>query len=521
MTLLRGLSIRQKLIRVMMVTSVSSVGLTCLAFVAYEVRAFRAHIEHELISVAQVIGANTRAALSFDDGRAASETLAALRAEPRIVAARLFDAEGKAFADYRAEHTTTSLPATVADVHEQRDSRLVVLRPIRIHEDLIGHLYIEADARDSGLRVAQYLAIALVVLVAGSLLALVLSAFLEGVISRPLVALARTAGEIADRRDYSLRATKESEDETGQLIDRFNEMLSQIQARDLALRDAHRVLETRVDERTRALKVKIDEQRRTEEALVVARDAAEAASRAKSAFLATMSHELRTPLNAIIGYGEMLSEEAVDNGEIGRVDDLDKITSAGKHLLALINDVLDLSKIEAGRMELMSEPFGLPRLVHEVAAAVRPLVEMNRNTLIVEVPADLPTVRGDAMRVRQVLLNLLSNATKFTEAGTVHLRARATETAIMVEVRDTGIGMTPDEVSRLFREFSQADASTSRKFGGSGLGLAISQRLCRLMGGEIAVQSAVGRGSIFTVTLPAGQPLPTLDVSGVPEVLNV
>ena len=505
MNLLRGLSIRQKLIRVMMVTSVSSIGLTCLAFVAYEVTAYRAQVEHELASVAQVIGANTTAALSFDDPRAANDTLAVLRAEPRVVAARLFDHSGRAFADYLPAGSRTSLPETVA--HAEAPGRgLVVLRRIMLGDDLLGYIYIEANAGEVRDRVIRYVAIAIGVLVAGSTLAFMLSAFLQGIISRPLLALATTAEDVAVLRDYSLRAVKESNDETGKVIDRFNEMLSQIQARDLALREAHRVLETRVDERTRALKSKIDEQRRTEEELVVARDAAEAASRAKSAFLATMSHELRTPLNAIIGYGELLIEEAEDTGHTAAVGDLGKITSAGRHLLTLINDILDLSKIEAGRMELSCESFELPRLLREVAAAVRPLVEKNHNTLSLDVPADLPPILGDAMRVRQVVLNLVSNATKFTERGAIAVRARRDRAWVLIDVHDTGIGMTVEEISRLFREFTQADASTTRKYGGSGLGLAISQRLCRMMGGRITVESTKGQGSVFTVALPIPGP---------------
>ena len=522
MTLLRGLSIRQKLIRVMMLTSVSSIGLTTLALAVYEVASFRGQVERELASVAQVIGANTTAALSFDDARAANETLAALRAEPRVIAARLFNQEGKAFADYQASPGRAALPASAAAARTPA-AAVAVLRPIRLHDDLLGYIYIEADGREIQRRVIRYLLIAGAVLATGSALAFMLSAFLQGVISRPLLALATTADEVATRRDYSLRAVKESNDETGQVIDRFNEMLAQIQARDIALRDAHRVLETRVDERTQALKARITEQRRTEQALVVARDAAEAASRAKSAFLATMSHELRTPLNAIIGYSEMLIEEAEDLGQTACVSDLGRIASAGRHLLALINDILDLSKIEAGRMELTVEPFELPRLLREVAASVRPLVEQNRNTLTLEVAPDVPPVNGDVMRVRQVLLNLVSNATKFTEAGTIHVRARLDGDEVHVDVRDTGIGMTPDEVSRLFQEFSQADASTTRRYGGSGLGLAISQRLCRMMGGRITVQSAKGEGSTFTVVLPLHAPTatPSAGSNTDVEVLNV
>ena len=293
--------------------------------------------------------------------------------------------------------------------------------------------------------------------------------------------------------------------------------------------------------------------------LDLAREAAEDANRAKSSFLANMSHELRTPLNAIIGYSEMLQEEAEDLGQQGFIPDLQKVHGAGKHLLGLINDVLDLSKIESGKMTLYLEDFDVSKLVREVAATVQPLITKNGNTLEVECPTDLGTMRADVTKVRQTLFNLLSNASKFTERGVIKLevstgassqssvissqsaggsdqssvisnqssvtRSQSASTSppsllntdhcslitgitgpcslITFAVSDTGIGMTPEQLAKLFQAFMQADASTSRKFGGTGLGLAISRKFCQMMGGDITVQSEHGKGSTFTVTLPA------------------
>lgn len=243
-----------------------------------------------------------------------------------------------------------------------------------------------------------------------------------------------------------------------------------------------------------------------------------AASQHKSKFLANMSHELRTPLNAIIGVTEMLLEDAHDLKRDDEVEPLERVIRAARHLLALINDILDLSKVEAGKMELHLESFPLAPLVEDVLKTIQPLAEKNGNELAANCPADLGTIRADQTRVRQALLNLLSNANKFTERGkvTVSVRRTAGDAGewITMAVADTGIGMTPEQLGKLFQEFVQADSSTTRKYGGTGLGLAISRRFCQMMGGDITVESEVGRGSTFTVRLPAevaaAQPAPVL-----------
>ncbi|MSU35965.1 MAG: response regulator [Pedosphaera sp.] len=243
-----------------------------------------------------------------------------------------------------------------------------------------------------------------------------------------------------------------------------------------------------------------------------ARSAADEASRAKSSFLANMSHELRTPLNTILGYSEMLQEEE-DVGQPGLVPDLEKIHGAGKHLLGLINDILDLSKVESGKMTLYLEEFDVQKLVREVAATVQPLVTKNGNRLEVTCPADIGVMRADVTKIRQTLFNLLSNSSKFTDKGVIRMEVSRQRSGggplptfhgatIQFVVTDSGIGMTPEQLGRLFQAFTQADASTSRKFGGTSLGLAISRKFCQLMGGDITVTSEPGNGSTFIVTLP-------------------
>jgi CheY-like chemotaxis protein len=233
-----------------------------------------------------------------------------------------------------------------------------------------------------------------------------------------------------------------------------------------------------------------------------AKAAAENANTAKSAFLASMSHELRTPLNAIIGYGEMVQEEATEIGATSLVPDLQKIHSAGRHLLGLINDVLDLSKIEAGKMELYLETFDIGNMVNEVGNTVRPMIEKNGNTLGVTVPPDVGTMHADMTKMRQSLFNLLSNAGKFTKNGAVSLRVRASGDELVFEVIDTGIGITPEQQMRVFQPFVQAEAGTSRNFGGTGLGLALTVHFARLMGGDIALESEEGKGSKFSLRVP-------------------
>jgi signal transduction histidine kinase/CheY-like chemotaxis protein len=252
----------------------------------------------------------------------------------------------------------------------------------------------------------------------------------------------------------------------------------------------------------------VTERRRAEEEAAKAKEAAENANKTKSMFLANMSHELRTPLNAILGYSEMLQEEAIEqNLAAGFSTDLEKINAAGKHLLSLINDILDLSKIEAGKMELLLESLDLVNLIEEVSSLIRPTVEKNANTLHIRHAPGLGMIRADQVKVRQALLNLLSNAVKFTRGGNITLEADRESMDgrewITFRITDTGIGLTADQMVKLFQDFAQADASTTRQFGGTGLGLALTRRFCQMMGGDVTVRSATGEGSVFTIKLPA------------------
>ena len=351
---------------------------------------------------------------------------------------------------------------------------------------------------------------------AGLLFLLGVVALVARRVAAPLQKLTHAAAELeAGQLDRErLSPLLRRGDEVGDLGRGFTRMADEIRKREESLAAWNADLEKTVAARTAELKNAVDE---AEEA----RAQAQEANKTKSAFLANMSHELRTPMNAIIGYSEMLIEESEDTGEKWMESDLKKILSSAKHLLQLINDILDLSKIEAGRMTVFLEPVDIAQTAKDVAATIGPLVAKNANTFELKCPPDAGSMRTDLTKLRQTLFNLLSNACKFTEKGKVTLEiTRRADHMVSFAVTDTGIGMTPEQQGKLFGEFVQADASTTRKYGGTGLGLAISRKFCRLLGGDITVESAPGRGSTFTAILPleAKEPAPETEVVPAPPV---
>lgn len=303
---------------------------------------------------------------------------------------------------------------------------------------------------------------------------------LEKMVVARITRLNTDVGRVTAKSDLSIRVPELGKDEIASLGQSINQMLETIEAYQI-------------------------QQNQSELELRKAKEASEAANRAKSIFLANMSHELRTPLNAIIGYSEMLQEEIGYTEQSAINNDLERIHNAGQHLLSIISDVLDFSKIEAGKMELHLELFDIRDIVNGIINMVEPLARKNNNRLLVFVPPNVGSMYSDVLKVRQTLYNLLSNACKFTYEGTVSLeieRRRDMSNTIIFRVRDTGIGIEADNIPRLFQPFTQADASTTRKYGGTGLGLALAQSLCLIMGGDIIAESEPGKGTTFTVTLP-------------------
>ncbi len=306
--------------------------------------------------------------------------------------------------------------------------------------------------------------------------------------------------------NQEVKVAREASEITAALVVEQFQKMEEILRRLEATVAAERELQEKLSEQLREAEVR-------ERRLSEARMAADMANRAKSSFLANMSHELRTPLNAIIGYSEMLQEDAMDLGQEQFVADLVKIQSAGRHLLDLINEVLDLSKIEAGKIELVFEQADVRPVFHEIAATIQPLIAKNANQFHLDVAQNLGSMRTDVTRLRQCVFNLLSNACKFTRHGTVALRACRENIGgaewLRITVSDTGIGMTEEQVGKIFEAFSQADSTTTRDYGGTGLGLTITRRLCRMMGGDVTVESTPGKGSTFTILLPMSQAAPT------------
>ncbi len=448
-------------------------------------------------------------------------------ADEQILAAAVFSKDDRLLAQYIRPGALESIPPPQHFSGVFSTQRAVVWSQIQGVLHPLGTLYLKVElTQESMERSSDLLRGSAIIFLAAMLLAFAVASRMQGLMIQPIIELARVSAVIQRDRDFSHRVGSSATGEIGELIESFNAMLDTIQSNTSELQQAKVVAEEaresirqsheQLEEANRTLEGRVEDRTRL---LAKAVKDAEEASKAKSSFLAKMSHELRTPLNAIIGYSEMLQEDARDEGDTRTTEDLDKVLSAARHLLGLINDVLDISKIEAGKMELFLETFELPVIIREVASTVTPLIGKKGNKLAVECPPDIGTMHADATKLRQMLLNLLSNASKFTENGTITLRATRLAGVggdiIELAIIDTGIGMTPEQLGRLFKAFSQADASTTSKYGGTGLGLAISKQFAQMMKGDITVTSAAGAGSNFTITMPA-------DVqSGQPKVINI
>jgi signal transduction histidine kinase len=436
--------------------------------------------------------------------------------DSRIKETCLYDRSGDLIAVYPKDRpfrcpssSFSATPPSIARRYRFTLTELLVMNPISGSADgQPGAIFFRVGLAEMYGQMLGDTAIGILVLCFTTLLVGRLSSRLHRLISNPIQYLTQVAGRVLKDGDYAIRAIQWSEDEMGLLVSQFNRMMEQIDQRDRELQSIRDQLESRVEERTRDLQIEIAERKSIEQELRVATLSAEEANRSKSEFLANMSHELRTPLNAVLGYSEMLEEDAEASGLFAMVQDLRHIQSAGRKLLTLINDILDLSKIEAGCCDLHLEHVPVASVVQEVLDVIQPLARRNRNQFVLAVEAGLPPIYVDALKFHQCLLNLLSNACKFTQGGVVTLAVSAAPSSeaspsTIWQVRDTGIGIALEDRAKLFQAFSQVDGSATRKHDGTGLGLAISRQLCQLMGGAITVESEPGQGSVFSIRLPS------------------
>ncbi|WP_296943831.1 response regulator [uncultured Massilia sp.] len=504
-------SLNRKLLSMCLKTAAGALAIAWMAFALATVLGHRRTEGAQARALAGVVARSSADALQFNDRRLAEQMLAALGEHGTVCAAVLYDRDGRPFATWRAAQAAAEAgadagpdpalpgldPTAMAALNRAGSSpwhpTLRIYRPLDASAAAApppGAVMVETDLRPMWLDLARGLGVTAIALATSMLAALLLARRLRRDIADPIARLNGAAQKVSSSQNYTLRIAHERDDELGMLIDSFNDMLAQVEGRGAALAHHRDELERQVGVRT--------------EQLERAKNAAEAASRAKSAFLATMSHEIRTPMNGVLGMTEMLL--GTDLSEVQR-NYTNLVKQSGEHLLVIINDILDFSKIEAGKLTVEYINFNLWDLLEDIHTVYTPQAEAKGIPLHFDIANDIPVaICGDPNRLRQIMANLLGNALKFTDEGRVLARVRIAsedDQAVMLrfEVHDTGIGISREARSRLFEAFSQADDSTTRKYGGTGLGLAISKQLVELMGGAIGVDNARPRGAVFWFTV--------------------
>lgn len=497
MRLIENASIRVKLHLLSFTVTTVALLLASGAFTLYDLQQLRTSKVEQLRMLGVALARNANTALENSDVDQAEKLLSSFMSKSSVESACIYDNEGEIFATYPAT------PGKANVNHEPPRNQVVftddgfldIALPVQREKALIGTLFIRSNIVGIQTQARDYLWIVAAVMLSSLLLSNLLSERLQRVFAAPLINLLGVMKDVSEKRDYSLRVERDSRDEFGELCRGFNQMIGRIERARTELQEANNELEVRVQKRTAEL--------------VTARDAAEAANRAKSDFLAKMSHEIRTPMTAILGYADLLREDALSAND--REEHLTTIRRNGEHLLAVINDILDVSKIEAGKMTTERIEASPGEIVADVASLMRARAQEKQVSLTVEYEGPIPAViKTDPTRLRQILVNIVGNAVKFTEKGSVRLGAKLCRgengepDQMRFSVIDSGIGMSREQMDRLFAPFSQGDDSMARRFGGTGLGLTISRSLAQLLGGKLWFESEPGKGSQFYVTIDAG-----------------
>jgi signal transduction histidine kinase/ActR/RegA family two-component response regulator len=510
-------TVSRKLLSVALLTTLVAVVLAIAAISSYFLRADYRNLSSDLRTQAELVGHMSAPALAFHDRTLARNNLNLLRLRPEVLSATIYDAEGRVFASYAAPNQALRQPATLeGDTVRMDGNELSVFTRIVQDQEMLGtvHLRVDHELFD---RLIGLIGIGALVTALAMGVAYLLSTRLQKVVTAPILSIADIARGVVERRDYSRRAQKVSDDEVGMLADSFNDMLSEIQKRTEELERSNHDTEREVSERDRAqqevmrlnaeLELRVRERTLQLEAsndqLSVAKAVADEANQAKSEFLSSMSHELRTPLNAILGFAQLLDSDSMPISPEKRHEYLAHILKAGKHLLVLINEVLDLAKVESGTLSLSLEPVNLADVFRECREMIEPTAVQRRVRLVFTPPATLNVV-ADRTRLKQVLLNLLSNAVKYNrEGGSVVVGAApAGVCQVRVSVQDTGKGLDRHQQSLLFQPFNRLGQEAGPEEG-TGIGLVLTKRLVELMGGQIGLSSTVDVGSVFWFELDA------------------
>ncbi|MCH6256218.1 ATP-binding protein [Puniceicoccaceae bacterium K14] len=488
-----NLRISNKIISVAAISSLITLTILCSISFYRERNSYVQRKITELETLARILSSNTVASLRFDDPFTANEYVQSLQHDPAIESVSIYNNKGDLFSHYSRDLTASAYPAPDFQGQQWQGDSLYYARPIALNGVEIGSLLLKSNTSALKSAIRESLLIGFVLVLGGLAITIALVRRMQGTITNPIKQLATLSESISREKDYNQRLEKLGEDEIGTLIDSFNHMLETIQQQDKALRKINLSLGRIVEERTLNLRLKNDELREASEATQVA-------SNAKSDFLATISHELRTPMTAIVGLSELLLNSGISDEHQRSIK---VIADSSDVLLKLIDDLLDFSAIESGKIDLKDAPFDLLQALEDTLEINISRATKANITYILNCSKDLPQrIVCDITRLKQIMLNLLSNAQKFTESGQIILDASVEKESLCISVQDTGIGIPQDKVQLLFDQFTQADNSSTRKYGGVGLGLAITKRLVTAMGGTIDVFSKEHKGSVFTVKIP-------------------